>query len=537
MNNLLESSNYKLVKSDETHFIDDINLLLKQYENILNSSNSNKQIILNGSLICEYMLNLFLQKKGFLFKKNASLAEIVEFSKENKIVPNQCCSFLDTLEIYRKNNDIEYQDGLTNSFLKAFAYYITWFNNSYSKDNLFHIKNCFNIINSKFDSKLFNIDNVVEKTRLEYDDFSAEIDDEKFMICPGCGSEIESDCNFCPHCRYEFLKKYKTNIENNKTLSKTLEVEKQDKRETQLNNDDNDKQDESSVLKMLNEQNETIKTILETVLKKLELVENIDAKLDVISNNLNRIQSQSEKLIKTALSEEEIDRIIEVHTTEYVENIFEYEKEISKDKEFKQEKIKLMELFSQETWFKLSNDSKICLIMARFMYNKFITLDEIIDYSGVCVLITKALEIEIYKRFFTNFIEFLDKKYNKDYNQYPTALLYQGTVPLKPEQYTMGNIAFVLCKKENCYDNEKQIKNNKEKLLEYCHECLFSNKSTEEIEKLLDSYASSIEMIRIKYRNPSAHINHIKRNTAKDCFDLIIDNHKLLKEMIDSFDE
>ena len=67
MNNLLESSNYKLVKSDETHFIDDINLLLKQYENILNSSNSNKQIILNGSLICEYMLNLFLQKKRFSF--------------------------------------------------------------------------------------------------------------------------------------------------------------------------------------------------------------------------------------------------------------------------------------------------------------------------------------------------------------------------------------------------------------------------------------------------------------------------------------
>ena len=207
MNNLLESSNYKLAKSDETHFIDDINLLLKQYENILNSSNSNKQTILSGSLICEYMLNLFLQKKGFLFKKDAHLDEIVEFSKENKIVPNQCCSFLNTLEIYRKNNDIEYQDGLTKSFLKAFAYYITWFNTSYSKDNLFHIKNCFNIINSKFDSKLFNIDNVVKKTRIEYDDFSADIDDEKFMNCPECGSEIESDCNFCPHCRYEFLKK------------------------------------------------------------------------------------------------------------------------------------------------------------------------------------------------------------------------------------------------------------------------------------------------------------------------------------------
>ena len=537
MNNLLESSNYKLAKSDETHFIDDINILLKQYENILNSSNSNKQTILNGSLICEYMLNLFLQKKGFLFKKNASLDRIVEFSKENKIVPNQCCSFLNTLDIYRKNNDIEYQNGLTNSFLKAFAYYITWFNNSYSKHDLFNIRNCLNIIESKFDSKLFNMDNKIEKNRIEYGDFSTDIDSEKFIICPGCGSEIENTFNFCPHCRYEFLKKNESNTEKIKTLSKTQEVGEQDKRKTQLNDENIEKIDEISVLKMLNEQDETIKTILETVLKTLELVENIDAKLDIIANNLKRIQSQSEKLIKTASSEEEIDRIIEVHTTEYVENIFEYEKEISKDSKFKQEKIKLMELFSQETWYKLSNDSKMCLIMAKFMYNKFITLDEIIDYSGICVLITKALEIEIYKRFFTNFIEFLDKKYNKDYTQYPTALLYQGTVPLKPEQFTMGNIAFVLCKKENYYDNEKQIKNNKEKLLEYCHECIFSNKSTEQIEKLLDSYASSIEMIRIKYKNPSARKNCIKRKTAENCFDLLVDVDKLLKEMIDSFDE
>lgn len=539
MNSILESDNYRLSKIDENRIIDDINFLLSQYENLLKSSDSNNQKILNGSLICEYMLNLFLQKKGFLVKNNASLNEIVEFSKKGNILPDQCCSFLETITVYRKNSNMEFPDDLTDSFLKAFAYYISWFDNSYSKDNLFKTKNCFNIINAKFDSKLFCIDDAIKKNTVKYNDFRPDIDVEKLMICPACRREIEKDVNFCPHCRYEFSKKEETLTGKfKKKVSKTHEVEikKQEKTKTHLNNALMEKMGENLILERLNEQNEAIETILETVLKTLTVVENIDAKLDIISNNLNRIQSQSEKLIKTAWSEEEIDRIIEVHTTECVENILEYKNEISEDTQFRQEEIKLIDSFTQETWNKLSDDSKTCLITAKFMFNKFLTLDEIIDYSGVCVLVTKALEIEIFKRFFTNFIEFLDEKYDKDYAQYPTALLYQGKAPLRPQRFTMGNIAFVLCKKKNWNDSEEQIQNNKEKLLEYCRECIFSNNSTKEIERMLDSYASSIEMIKDKYRNPSAHRNHIKRKTAMDCFDLLVDVHKLLKEMLDSFD-
>lgn len=533
MNNILESSNYKLAKSDEIHFIDDINLLLKQYENLLKSSDSNNQTILNGCMICEYMFNLFLQKKGFLVKNDASLEEIVEFSKENRIIPTQCCSFLNTIEIYRKNNDIEFTDDLTNSFLMAFAYYITWFNNSYSKDKVFNTINCHNIINYK----LFYTTDITEENKIKYTNISAGFESENMLICPNCGSPIEKEYNFCPDCRYEFFKKNKPINEKNVSKTQEFEGKKQEKRKTQLNNTLIDNNGKILILEMLDEQNETIKTILETVLKTLELVENIDAKLDIILNNLNRIQSQSEKLIKTARSEDEIDRIIEVHTTECVENILKYEKEISKDTQFSQEEIKLIELFSQKTWNKLSNDSKTCLITAKFMYNKFTISNEIIDYSGICILITKALEIEIFKRFFTNFIEFLDEKYNKDYSKYPTPLLYQGTTPLRPEQFTMGNIAFVLCQKENWNDNEEQIKNNKEKLLEYCHECVFSKNTTKQIESLLDSHASSIEMIILKYRNPTAYKNQVSQITAKECFDLLVDVKKLLKEMLDSFDK
>lgn len=188
-------------------------------------------------------------------------------------------------------------------------------------------------------------------------------------------------------------------------------------------------------------------------------------------------------------------------------------------------------------WNKLSEESKNFLITSKVMYNHLILIDDIIDYSGICVLITKALELEIQKRFFTNFLDYLNEKYGRNYEKYHTTLLYQKKKPLLSEKFTMGNIAFVMGHIENWNDSDEQKRNNKLQLMEYCKECIFSNKSKEEIKELLIKYASSIEEIREKYRNPSAHTNEIKRVDAEECFNLVLDIEKLLKQMLDSFDE
>ena len=152
------------------------------------------------------------------------------------------------------------------------------------------------------------------------------------------------------------------------------------------------------------------------------------------------------------------------------------------------------------------------------------------------MLTTKALEVEIFKRFFTDFLTYLDDKFNRDYSKYHTALLHRNTKPLFPERFTMGNIAFVLCYKENWTDTENEKVNNKIILLEYCKDHIFSNYSDNEILSTLNYYGEKIEFIKDKYRNPSAHRNQIKRVDAEECIDLIIDVEKLLKQMIDSFD-
>lgn len=66
------------------YFITDINFLLKQYEALLKSAdeNLNSKKILEGTVICEYMLNLGLKKKeGSQFKVNTQLNQIIIFAE------------------------------------------------------------------------------------------------------------------------------------------------------------------------------------------------------------------------------------------------------------------------------------------------------------------------------------------------------------------------------------------------------------------------------------------------------------------------
>ena len=186
--------------------------------------------------------------------------------------------------------------------------------------------------------------------------------------CPNCGSRIESDT-------------IETKIANkiNEFKDRYLNSESNQKEETAHSEySPNFKQEE--ILNDLNRQNEEIKKILEMM---NETMEKMDEKLDAIINQLDLVQSHTEKLMKTAVTEDEIDRIIEVHTTQCVESILEHQKNMVRDENYYIEKRNLVELFGLDSWKKLSEDSKTFLITSKFMYNHLSQLNENIDYSGI----------------------------------------------------------------------------------------------------------------------------------------------------------
>ena len=74
---------------------------------------------------------------------------------------------------------------------------------------------------------------------------------------------------------------------------------------------------------------------------------------------------------------------------------------------------------------------------------------------------------------------------------------------------------------------------------DYTRQNLFKNFSDDEniIRETLLDYGSYVEDIRVDYRNPAAHTNRLKKIDAEECFKFVLDSEKVLKLMLDSFDE
>ena len=173
------------------------------------------------------------------------------------------------------------------------------------------------------------------------------------------------------------------------------------------------------------------------------------------------------------------------------------------------------------------------------MYNDLIMIEDITDYSGVCILVSKALEVEMFKRFYKDFIKYLEGKYSEDYEKYPAALIHTNRNKEKSivfeRNFYMGTVVYLLSPKKDRYKKKPQIKHDEKVLLEYCKDCIFSNKTEKEIMDALTEYSDDIENIKEKYRNPSAHRNAIQRTNAEECFKLVLDHEQLLKKMLNSF--
>ncbi len=265
-----------------------------------------------------------------------------------------------------------------------------------------------------------------------------------------------------------------------------------------------------------------------------EKADNLGKQLQSMSEQIGSYKSLLEHQIEIAVSEEEVERIIHSYSDVATERIIKRIDGKYSQEEYNIEKDKLIDTFKISAWEKLDESSKSFLISSKVIYKKLEAIGDIVDYSGVCLLVTKALEVEMKKRFRTYFITFLKNRYGNNFRQYPTGLLDRkqldkGHYILGTEYgFTFGTVAYVLC----FYDHTE---NDKQKLLEFCKHVCLPDLNEDDAFSLLQKYAAEIERIRKDYRNPTAHTAQLNMIKAKECMDLVIDVEKLLKKMLDSF--
>lgn len=269
-------------------------------------------------------------------------------------------------------------------------------------------------------------------------------------------------------------------------------------------------------------------------------VKNLLIEFKQMNESLNDIQKKYEKKLENEYSDEKLENIMKEFSDRCVIKIRDSViKNIKGTDDFKQEEKNLINSLGNAAWNKLDDKSKTFLITSKITYKNLSELDDVIDYSGVCLLVTKALERELTRRFYEWFIDYLNEKYDKDFEEYHTSLLSKNNKNkyfIKPPNFwSLGGIPYILGFKGQ--DNSEEYEKNISRLIEYSKNELFSDLSDEEIKETLYEYGSNIDVITKNYRNPAAHVDELKKVNAEECFNYVLDVEQRLRIMLDSFDK
>ena len=273
-------------------------------------------------------------------------------------------------------------------------------------------------------------------------------------------------------------------------------------------------------------------------------VDSISAQIQELSGRISIYQDLVEKQLEYAKDDlEEQERILKVFTDTCVERVTEKIRSEYAIELYTDQKKKLIDSMGEAAWNKLEADTQNFLVSSKVMYEKLVGISEIVDYSGVCLLVTKALELELAKRFCQNYISYYKTTYpgKAGRDNAPLPIINKYHKYIKAHDFTLGSFPFVVGSQFIADIEEDDKENIKNKIVEYVRQGVLKTfsltHSDDEILELLSDYADDVERVRKDYRNPSAHTNALTKVSAKECFDLVLDVEKLLKKMLDSFDE
>ena len=200
-------------------------------------------------------------------------------------------------------------------------------------------------------------------------------------------------------------------------------------------------------------------------------------------------------------------------------------------------------------WDRLDSRTQQELFSAKMSYQLLARMEcgNDVDFSGVCTLASKAMEIECEKYFYTRFRQYifgLAPEKRRD-AQFVEALCLTPEAEKRSKQrggFTLGSVRYIL---KPWYDRDKgevePYTRYMAVLLSYARERLFSPDAgvdltdDQQIRNALWKYVEYVNKIKNEYRNPSVHKETVPQQNALSCLDYVVNVEKKLKEMVSAF--
>ena len=191
---------------------------------------------------------------------------------------------------------------------------------------------------------------------------------------------------------------------------------------------------------------------------------------------------------------------------------------------------------TEQVWNRLKDDSKQFLITALFTFYQ-LKANDFLDYSSVCILITKALENEVTYRLFDQYIEYL-KDERKPIEDWPWCLVYEKPKTgektiINRNDFTLGTVPYLIgAKNKLAFKSEVGLELVDESLCRligsyYIRRLLNVSFVGSEKEKVLLD-CTTTETARLKFRNPAAHTKTLSASDAYRCIEYLVTKEKRL---------
>ncbi|MCI7098021.1 MAG: hypothetical protein MR966_03705 [Lachnospiraceae bacterium] len=264
------------------------------------------------------------------------------------------------------------------------------------------------------------------------------------------------------------------------------------------------------------------------LLKKLARMSEVQEQIRVLKMLIKQIGLTNEEIEEILKMTEEVkkDSFSEERLEWYIAEILQVAKGRKESALYKKKKeyftVKEGELFTA-----LCEAAKDFLITAEVMYDLLQDYGSGCDYSSVCLLASKAMEVETRVRYFDSYKIYLDKQFGTDYKKWPKNMLYCG----EPASFcSMGNIRRIVTRCDQ--EGVSYIRRN---FLIYAKQEMFRDTFEDHMEQEIWFQLDCIDSVRLKYRNPAAHSRLFTSEEAKICLCYIVEDEQVLFHIMKAY--
>lgn len=192
------------------------------------------------------------------------------------------------------------------------------------------------------------------------------------------------------------------------------------------------------------------------------------------------------------------------------------------------------------SWKRLQPNTQTFLITGVAFFEQMSAIRQSMDYSGVCFMLGKAMEVELKKRLFREFCQYIEANrplalYAGDWPQILCGKNASGAPCLRSDnQITLGSLAHICHAQYG--DDTPAVGRHMHWLSSYGKSVLFRQVlSDAEVQEIFAYMAKFIHHVADAYRNPSAHNKIISYGKAEECLNYILEQEKGFPWIMDNF--